>query len=70
MLVVPVIFGNVLGTWGKDVAQFTPSTAGGSFASSLPDSPSLSPVVGFVVLLVWVFLAIVIALVQLVRRDA
>ncbi|MBE7187864.1 hypothetical protein [Jatrophihabitans endophyticus] len=70
VLVLPVIFGNVLGTWGKDVAEYLPSNAGGSFASSLPDSPSLSPVVGLVVLAAWVALGLAVALATLVRRDA
>ncbi len=70
VLVLPVIFGNVLGTWGKDVAQFLPSSAGGSFASSLPESPTLSPGVGLIVLLAWLVVAVALAVAQLVKRDA
>ncbi|WP_375494042.1 ABC transporter permease [uncultured Jatrophihabitans sp.] len=70
VLVLPVIFGNVLGTWGKDIAQFMPSNAGSSFAASLPESPSLSPTIGLIVLLAWVAVAVAIAAAQLSRRDA
>jgi ABC-2 type transport system permease protein len=70
VLVLPVIFGNVLGTWGRDIAQFMPSQAGAAFASSMPESPSLSPAVGFVVLAVWVVVGLAAALMSLTRRDA
>ncbi len=46
MLVFPVLFGNVLGTWGKDVAKFLPVQAGSAFATSMPESPHLSPWAG------------------------
>jgi ABC-2 type transport system permease protein len=70
MLVVPVLFGTVLGTWGKDVAQFFPGEAGGSFVSSVRDAPSLSPWVGLGVMIGWVVVGVGVAAVQLRRRDA
>jgi ABC-type transport system involved in multi-copper enzyme maturation permease subunit len=70
ILVLPVIFGNVLGTWGKDVAQFFPGEAGGSFVSTVRDAPSLSPWVGLGVLGGWVVVGLGLAAVQLHRRDA
>jgi ABC-2 type transport system permease protein len=70
ILVVPVIFGNVLGTWGKNIAQYLPSMAGGSFIRSLTESPSLSPWTGLGVFFVWVVAAIAIAALVLRRRDA
>jgi ABC-2 type transport system permease protein len=70
ILVLPVIFGNVLGTWGKDVAKYMPSQAGGAFISTLPDGPSLKPLTGFLVLLAWVVVAVAAAVVQVRRRDA
>jgi ABC-2 type transport system permease protein len=70
MLVVPVLFGTVLGTWGKDVAQFFPGEAGGSFVSIVRDSPSLSPWVGLGVMIGWVVVGVGAAAVLLRRRDA
>jgi ABC-2 type transport system permease protein len=70
VLVLPVLFGTVLGSWGKHVAQFMPSTAGASFSTSIHESPSLSPWTGLGVLIAWVALAVAIAAVQLRRRDA
>jgi ABC-type transport system involved in multi-copper enzyme maturation permease subunit len=70
MLVVPVLFGTVLGTWGKDVAQFFPGEAGGSFVSMVRDAPSLSPWVGLGVMIGWVVAGVGVAAVQLRRRDA
>jgi ABC-2 type transport system permease protein len=70
VLVLPVIFGNVLGTWGKDIAKYMPSQAGGAFVSTLPDGPSLAPFTGFLVLLAWVVVALAAAVLQVRRRDA
>ena len=70
ILVLPVLFGNVLGTWGKHVAEYLPSDAGGAFVGSLPEPPSLSPSTGLIVLVGWVILSAAIAIVQLRRRDA
>lgn len=72
ILVLPVLFGNALGNWGKEVAQFLPSQAGASFATSVPESPaySLSPGAGLLVLAAWVILAIAVAAALLRRRDA
>ena len=70
ILVLPVIFGNVLGTWGKDIAEYMPSEAGRSFVSSLREPHMLSPWTGLLVLMLWVVLGTVVAAVQLTRRDA
>ena len=70
ILVVPVIFANVLGTWGKNIAQYLPSMAGGSFIRSLTESPSLSPWTGLGVLAAWAVAAIALAAFVLRRRDA
>ena len=70
ILVLPVLFGNVLGTWGKDVAQFLPSTAGASFVGSLREPHTLTPWVGIGVLALWAVGATAVAAVQLRRRDA
>ena len=71
VLVLPVLFGDALGNWGKEVAQFLPSHAGASFSTSIPDGPySLSPWVGLLVLAGWVAVALAIAAGVLRRRDA
>ena len=71
ILIIPVLFGNVLGNWGKHIAQFLPTAAGQSFSTSLPESsPSLSPWVGLAVLVIWAVVAVAIAAVALRRRDA
>ena len=70
ILVVPGIFATVLGSWGKDTAQFLPSSAGAAFITSLPETPSLAPWTGLGVLALWVVALLTVALVQLRRRDA
>lgn len=69
-LVLPVIFGNVLGAWGKDIAQFLPGTAGSSFIQSLRETPSLAPWVGLAVLVAWTVVGLGVAAILLRRRDA
>ncbi|NYJ73273.1 ABC transporter permease [Allobranchiibius huperziae] len=70
VLVVPVLFNSVLGTWGKDVGKYLPSTAGASFVSSLREPQTLTPWVGLAVLGVWAVVAVAVAAAQLRRRDA
>ena len=71
VLVLPVLFGDALGSWGKEVAQFLPDQAGASFSTSIPESHySLSPWVGLLVLVGWVAVALAIAAGVLRRRDA
>lgn len=70
ILVLPVLFGTVLGNWGKDIAQLLPSEAGGSFARTIREPHTLAPWAGLGVLGLWVLAAIVVALVELRRRDA
>jgi ABC-2 type transport system permease protein len=70
ILVLPVLFGNVLGTWGKDVAQYLPSEAGGAFIRSLPEAPTLRPWTGLGVLALWIAVIVILAATQLRRRDA
>jgi ABC-2 type transport system permease protein len=70
ILVLPVLFGSVLGSWGKHIAEYMPSNAGGSFVRTIRESPSLAPWTGLSVLIAWVVVAVAIAAVQLRRRDA
>jgi ABC-2 type transport system permease protein len=70
ILVLPVLFGNVLGTWGKHVAEYMPSQAGASFINTIPEPPNLAPWTGLVVLAAWTVVAVGVAAVGLRRRDA
>lgn len=70
LLVLPGIFGNVLGHWGKHVAEVLPGQAGAAFISIIPDGYSLRPVPGLLVMLAWVAVLTAIAAGCLRRRDA
>jgi ABC-2 type transport system permease protein len=70
ILVLPALFGNVLGTWGKHIAEVMPSQAGASFVGSLRDPVSLTPWTGLAVLALWAIVAVGVAGSELRRRDA
>lgn len=70
VLVFPVLFRTVLGSWGKHVAEFLPTQAGASFSTSLLEPPALSPWTGLGVLALWVVGSLTVAAVLLKRRDA
>lgn len=70
VLVLPVLFGNALGIWGKNVGKFLPSSAGMRFAESIPDGYSLTLWWGLAVLLGWVVVGLLVSVVLLRRRDA
>ena len=69
ILALPGIFGNVLGNWGKDIAQYFPSEAGRSFVSSLHLPYTLSTWTGFTVLLAWVVIGLAASAFSLRTRD-
>jgi ABC-type transport system involved in multi-copper enzyme maturation permease subunit len=70
LLVIPVLFHVLPGSWASDVLKYLPSEAGSSFVTSVRLPDTLTPAVGFGVLLVWVAAAVVTAGVVLRRRDA
>jgi ABC-type transport system involved in multi-copper enzyme maturation permease subunit len=70
ILVIPVLFGTVLGQWGKHVAEFLPSQAGSAFINTIPDGLSLHPWAGLGVMALWVVGFVAVAVVLLRRRDA
>jgi hypothetical protein len=71
VLVLPATLVNLVGSWGKDVAQFLPSRAGASFATTVVDSgPHLKPWVGLAVLSLWAIAGLAVALAELRHRDA
>jgi hypothetical protein len=69
ILVIPVLFSQVFGTWGKHVAEVLPAQAGSAFITIIPDGYSLRPWPGLAVMLAWIALASAAALVTLHRRD-
>ena len=69
IFVVPQLF-TLFGTAGKHIAQFFPSQAGEAFTVAQPDTPSLSPGAGVLVLCTWAVVATIAAAVTLRRRDA
>jgi ABC-type transport system involved in multi-copper enzyme maturation permease subunit len=69
ILVIPLIFGAVLGTWGKHVAEYLPSQAGAAFINTIPDGPSLHPWTGLGILMAWVVAFMIAALISVRRRD-
>ncbi|MCW2784674.1 MAG: transporter permease [Marmoricola sp.] len=69
ILVLPVLFEVVPGTWAKSVSKFFPSNAGSSFVSTVHAADTLTPWTGLVVLVAWVVAAIALAAVLLKRRD-
>ena len=67
---LPILFSTVLGTWGRNVAEFMPTVAGGSFVRTIREPDTLGPWAGLAVLLGWAIVGIVVAVVELRRRDA
>lgn len=70
ILVIPVLFSTVLGSWGKDIAKYLPSEAGASFSTTLGQVIGLSPWTGLLVMGGWVVIGLATAAVLVVRRDA
>jgi len=70
VLVVPGLFSSLLGQVGRDIGQYLPSNAGGSFIRSVPDTTSLSPWVGLGVLVAWALGLGAVAAVRVRRSDA
>jgi ABC-2 type transport system permease protein len=70
LLVLPVLTGSLLGSWGRTFAEYLPSEAGRSLLTStrLPDT--LSTGVATVVLMAWVVGTVLLAVVSFTRRDA
>jgi ABC-type transport system involved in multi-copper enzyme maturation permease subunit len=69
ILVIPVIFGEVLGNWGKHVAEVLPSQAGAAFINTIPDTPSLHPWAGILVMAGWAIGFLIVAVITVRRRD-
>ena len=70
ILVIPVLFEQLLGNWGRHVGAYLPTGAGASFSTTVRGPGTLSPWVGLAVMGAWAVVALVLASVQLRRRDA
>ncbi|MBV9485442.1 MAG: hypothetical protein JO246_05245 [Frankiaceae bacterium] len=70
ILVLPGILGNVVGHWGKYVAEVLPGQAGAAFISIVPEGYSLRPWPGLFVMILWAGLLTAAAAYSLHRRDA
>ena len=69
-LVLPILFGDALGTWGKHIAEYLPTEAGKAFSTTGGGQYSLSPWVGLAVMAAWAVIGIAVAYYVLRRRDA
>jgi ABC-type transport system involved in multi-copper enzyme maturation permease subunit len=69
-LVIPVIVGDLMGSFGRAVAKYLPSEAGTSFVTSIRLPDLLAPTAAAFVVLAWVVASIAVAAVVLRRRDA
>lgn len=70
ILVIPLLVANVLGSVGKHIAEYLPSTAGAAFSTSIPEGLVLRPWVGIGVMTAWAVGGLVLAAFVLRRRDA
>ena len=70
ILVLPGIFGSVLGHWGKVVSEVLPSSTGAAFINTIPDGYALRPWPGLMVMIGWLLLFLAVAATLLRRRDA
>jgi len=70
LLVLPSIVGLLPGSISKTLTRYLPSNAGKSFITSVHKPHTLTTWTGLSVLVAWVLVALVIAALQLRRRDA
>ncbi|MEA2613711.1 MAG: type transport system permease protein [Chloroflexota bacterium] len=70
LLVLPVLFQVLPGSWATRVFEYLPTEAGSSFVMSVRLPGTLSPGTGFVVFVLWVTAGLAAAAVVLRRRDA
>jgi ABC-2 type transport system permease protein len=73
LFVIPIITNFLPGTAGKDINKIVPSNAGGAMMvtrPSLTGTPPLSPLAGFITLLIWTAVFVIPAFLLFRRRDA
>jgi ABC-2 type transport system permease protein len=69
LLVIPLMMQTLSWSWLNDLGKYLPSEAGGSLISTYQVPDTLTPGVGFAVLLVWTVAVLGIGAVMLKRRD-
>ncbi len=69
VVALPVLL-SFFGTAGRSIAQYSPIYAGSSFIQSAPESPSLSPWTGLLVLIGWVAMGMALGIWRLLRQGA
>ena len=73
LFVIPIITNFLPGTIGKDVNKIVPSNAGSAMMvthASITGTPQLSPLGGFITLLIWAAVLIIPAIALFRHRDA
>jgi ABC-type transport system involved in multi-copper enzyme maturation permease subunit len=73
MFVIPIITNFLPGTLGKDINKLVPSNAGSAMMTThqaVNGTPHLSPLAGFITMLVWAAVLLVPAVLLFRRRDA
>jgi ABC-2 type transport system permease protein len=70
VLVVPALVSALPSPWDTEVAKYLPSDAGNAVFTVKQTSDQLRPAAAFAVLVAYVVVALTLATVALVRRDA
>ena len=70
LVVVPIVTGFLPSSWNESVGRFFPARAGMAVFNVLPDPASLSPWIGFAVLVGYAAIALIVGGLLLTRRDA
>jgi hypothetical protein len=70
LVIIPLVAGFLPASWNESLVKFLPARAGMAVFSVVPDPRSLSPWVGFAVLVAYAALSLFIGALLLARRDA
>jgi hypothetical protein len=70
LVIVPLVAGFFPASWNESVGKFFPARAGMAVFNVVPDPTSLSPWVGFAVLVTYASVSLLVGGLLLVRRDA
>jgi ABC-2 type transport system permease protein len=70
LVIVPLVAGFFPASWNESVGKFFPARAGMAVFNVVPDPTSLSPWVGFSVLVAYAALSLIVGGMLLARRDA
>ncbi|MCU1380665.1 MAG: putative transporter transrane protein [Acidimicrobiales bacterium] len=70
LLVIPLVTSFLPSSWSEQAAKYFPAEAGTAIFRVAPDATSLSPWVGFTVLVAYAAVALALGALLLARRDA